>query len=112
MVAFWQKTNLKAQITETHVGVVLPEQEAVLRSRSEHPIWLHSPFGNQIVNQHPDIGLVTPKDDRLAALDTSSGVYPRHQSLSPGLLITGRSIDLTGKEQVTTDLCFQGRMDA
>ena len=47
------------------VGVVGAKREPVLRARSEHAVRLADTFGDEIIDQHADIGRCPIKHDRL-----------------------------------------------
>ena len=43
---------------EPQVGIVLAQQDAVLRAAGEHAVGLFGPLGDQVVDQHADVGLI------------------------------------------------------
>ena len=83
---------------ESHVGIVLTQQDAMLGSRCEHSIWLVNPFGHEVVDENTDVGLVALQHEWLATPHGMVGVDSCHQALPRSFLVTGRSVDLTGKK--------------
>jgi hypothetical protein len=44
--------------SQSNVGIILPQENPILGTRSEHTIRLVHPFGHQVVYQHPDVGFI------------------------------------------------------
>ncbi len=63
--------------------------------------------GDQVVDQHAEIGLVAPRPPGGFPLGAASGVDARQQALGAGFLVTRRAVDLTGEEQVVDKFGFQ-----
>ncbi len=61
------ETDLTPDVGQTPIGVVLPQQQAILRSAGEHPIRLVHSAGDQIVDHHADVRLVATQHQRLRA---------------------------------------------
>ena len=51
-------------VRQAQVGVVLAQQQAVLGARGMQPVRLDGRLGDQVVDQHADVGLVAPQDER------------------------------------------------
>ena len=64
----------------------------------EHPVRLLGSLGHEIIDQHPDVGLIAAQDQRRPALDLSRGVDPGDKPLSGRFLITRRAVKLASKE--------------
>ena len=85
---------------QAKVGVVLSEHQAVFGPAREHPVGLFGPLGDQVVDQHADVGFVAPEDEGLFPFDRQGGVDTRHQSLGRRLLVAGGTVDLAGEVEV------------
>ena len=94
------QTNGIGQRREALVGIVLPQQYAILGPRGEHTVGLVNPLGHQVVNQHSDIGLRTPEDERSLAAELQHCVDASHQPLAGGLLVARGTVDLASKIEV------------
>ena len=86
-----------ASRSETHIGVILPQEYTVFGSRCKHSVRLVYPFGHKVIDKHSDICLVAREGKRLGSLHTQSGVGSGHKPLPRGFLITGGAVDLTCK---------------
>ena len=84
---------------QSHVRIVLAEQQSIFRARRHHSIRLIGSLRHQIVDQHTDICLRAFEHQRFIALDHHRRVDPRHQSLRRRLLISRRSVRLPRREQ-------------
>src|SRR6478672_7993852 len=73
--------------------------EAVLGTGGHHPVGLAHTLKRHVVDHHADVARAAIEADFLQTEDGSSSVEPRDQSLCRSFLISGRAIDLTGKEQ-------------
>ena len=89
-----------ADLREPQVRVVLAQHQPVLRAAREHAVRLARAAGDEVVDQHSDIGFVTAWIPGLAILRSKRGVHPGHESLRGRLLVTGGAVDLAGEEQV------------
>jgi hypothetical protein len=82
----------------------------VLRAGREHAVGLAAhAFRHQIVDQHADVALVAPENDRRFASDGAGRVDAGHQALSGRLFVAGRAVDLSGEKESGDPLGFQGR---
>ena len=60
-----------AELGQAEVGVVAPEQQAVLGPAGEHPIRLVDSSGDEVVDQDADVTLRSVDDERPLPLRTS-----------------------------------------
>ncbi len=83
------------------VGRVRTEQEPVLGSRGEEAVGLFGSEGHEVVDHHPDVGLVAPQRKRrlFPPPGGERRVHPRHEALARGLLVTRGSVHLSGEEE-------------
>ena len=77
----------------------MPQEKAVLRPRGEHPVGFVHALGDEVIDQHPDVRLVPPQDERLSAQRVESRVDTRHDALRGSLLVSRGTVDLTGTEE-------------
>src|SRR5436309_1804681 len=106
-----EQAEVASEPAQTLVGIVGSQQESMLGSRREHPIGLPVLARHQVVDQHADVGLVPPQDERPATLELKRGVNAGHEALGRRLLVTGRAAYLTGKEQPRDALHLQRRLE-
>ena len=66
-----------AQGRQPAIGVVVPQQQAVLGPAGEHAVRLVDAAGHQVVDHHADVGLVAAEHQRLAALRASARRWRR-----------------------------------
>ena len=88
---------------QTHVGIILAQQDAVLGARGKHAVRFIHATGHQVINQHTDVSLVTAQGKRFTTGHILVGIDAGNESLPCRFLITCRAIDLPGKEQVFHD---------
>ena len=105
-----RQAQLPGLLRQTQICIILPEKDPVFRTGGKHPIRLIDALRNQIVNQNPDIRLITTKDERIFLLNLQVRIDARHQTLGSGFLITRRTVDLSCQEQVLNTFRFQGRL--
>ena len=72
MLLLVEQTNIEARRTEPGIGVVLPQQQAVLGPRGEEPVGLLGAAGDQIIDEDPDVGLGPVEDERFLAPDIAA----------------------------------------
>jgi len=72
----------------------------VFSSRREHTVWLIRSLGDQIVYQDSNVGFVTIQDNGREAKNFPGCINTRHEPLGGCLLISCRSIDLSGEIEV------------
>src|SRR5216110_2972058 len=58
VVSSRQKSDFKSNPRQPGVRVVLTQQEPILGPGSEHAIRLDGAFGNEVINQNSDVGLI------------------------------------------------------
>jgi hypothetical protein len=75
------------------------EGEAILGARGKDTVGLVNPLPDQVLNQDACIGLFSTQPKSITTLDKKCRVDSRHETLTGGFLISGRSIDLTRMEQ-------------
>ena len=88
---------------QTHVGIVLPEQNAVFSSRRKHTVRLVHSLCHQVVDKDTDIGFVASQNKRLATMTVDVCVDAGNDALAACLFISGSAVHLSGKEQVLDD---------
>src|SRR4051812_33141435 len=88
-----------ADFGEPHVRIVFAKLEAILGAAREHAVRLRDTARDQIVHEHPEIGLVAPRTPTLLPARRKCGIHAREEPLGRGFLVPGRAVDLTGEEQ-------------
>jgi hypothetical protein len=106
------EAELAARFGEAEVGVVLAQLEAVLGAAGEHPVGLGHAAGDQVVDQHPEVGLVAARRPGGVAAHKARSIQPGKQTLCGGLLVAGGAVELAGEEQTLDRLRFQRRLEA
>ncbi len=101
------QSEFVCQWCESSIGVVLTKQQSILGTTGEHPIRFVGAGGDQVVNQHTDVSLITRGDPGRLAGNLSCGIETGDQSLAGRLFVTGGAVDLTGKEKTGDRLGFQ-----
>ena len=81
------------------IGVVLPQKKPVLGAGGKHPVWLLGTFIHQIIDEDANIPLGPFDHKGILALNKQSRVDSRNKSLPCRLLVSGRAVYLTGKEE-------------
>src|SRR6185436_9347509 len=88
-----------ALLGQSLVGVVRPKCEPIFRPRGKHPIGLRHSLGDEVVDHDAEIAL-SPIENDLPTPPCQSGcVQARNEALCSGLLVSGRTVDLSGQEQ-------------
>ena len=54
------QSDRTAQFRQTCIGVVVPQMQPVLGPAGEHAVRFRRRFGDQIIDQHPDVRLIPP----------------------------------------------------
>src|SRR5699024_2986050 len=80
---------------------------AVFGARGKHAVRLLGAQGNQIINQHTQVGFITTWPPDLPFLRASRSIETGQQPLGGSLLVTGSALDLSGEKQVVDKLGFQ-----
>src|SRR3984893_9930147 len=105
-----EQTQAFTDWREPAVGIIFAQEQAVLRPRGKHPVWLAADSArHQVVNHHSDVRLVTPQNQRWLVANLKRGVDSRHQALSASFLVAGSAIDLAGEEEPVHQLGLPGR---
>ena len=95
---FTGQALLMTDFGEANIGIVLPQEGSELRPGSKHPVRLFGSFGNQVVNQYPDIGFASFQNKGLALKCIVVCIHSGHQSLTGSLFISSGAVDLSRKE--------------
>ena len=101
------KSDGIASRSETHVGIVLSEKDAVFGTAREHAVWLIDTLGHKVVDKDTDVRLVATQCERLLALYSQAGIDTGHQALSACFLITRRAVDLSCEIEIIDKLRFK-----
>ena len=88
------QTDPPADRRQPAVGVVVPQQQAVLGPASEHAVRLIDAPGDEVVDEHADIRLGAVQDQGVFAFHPERRVDAGHQPLRRCLLVAGRAVDL------------------
>ena len=96
---------------EAHVSVVLTKENAVFSAAGEHAVGFVRPFGDEVVDEHADIGLVTPQREWGIPLDVEVCVDSCDETLAGGLLVSCCAIDLACEVEFAEVFCFEGVME-
>ena len=101
------KAKPNAKRGQPLIGIVRAQREPIFRPTGEHAVGLANPTRDQIVDHHPDIGLVATQDHGVLPVSRAGSIQPRHETLRARFLIARRAIDLTGKVQAGQALRVQ-----
>ncbi len=93
---------------EPAVGIVRPEEEAILGAGSEHPVGLAGALRDQVVDHDADHGAGPVEDQPIASARSESGVEPGEQALSRRLLVARGAVDLAGQEETGQSFELEG----
>ena len=92
---------------QTNVGIVLTQKGAILRTTGKHSVGFIGAFGDQIINQHPNVGFASLKHNRSIAHMIAMCIDPCHEPLSGRFFITRCAVDLPSKEKAFDQFSFQ-----
>src|SRR5437660_6115541 len=81
------QTNLKSLRSQSLVGIVVPQLQAILSPASEHSIRLFGTFCNQIINQNADVGLMSTNYERSLILAAQSSISAGDEPLGRSFLV-------------------------
>ena len=101
------QTYFVSQRSQTDVGVVLPEQNAIFGPGGEHAIGFVDAFGHQVVDQYADIGFVAFQNDRTLPFHCPVGIDARYQALRRRFLISRRTVNLPGEVKTRNQFRFE-----
>ena len=104
------KAKLMPDGRKALVGVVLPQQQPVLRAGGHHAVRLLGALGHQIVNQNTDITFGTIQNQRISMQNRHSCINTGDQSLGCSLFISTASVELSATEQTIDILKLQRRI--
>lgn len=91
------------------IGVVLSQKQPIFGSAGEHSVGFVGAAGDQVVDQHANVGVLPRGHPRRLGRGGSSGIQSRDQPLSGGFFVSRGSVDLSGKEQPRDRFGFQVR---
>ena len=94
ILPFSQQADLSCPRAEPPARIVLSKEEPELGSGGEQAVGLVCPFGDQVVDQDPNVGLVPLQHERRPPEDPEGRVRASHQTLTCRLLVTGRPVYL------------------
>ena len=104
-------------LSETGVGIVLSEEDAIFRSGGKHTIRFIYALCDEIVDEYTDIRFVARECERLAytaiagggatTSSEDSGIDAGDNALSSSFLISRGAIDLSGKEESGASLAHE-----
>ena len=90
---------MTTDFSQAQVGIVFTQAQAIFSTAGEHPVRLLHPLRDQVINQHPEIRFIAARRPAVTSLCLQRGIDPGQHTLGCGFFVTGRAIDLTGKEQ-------------
>src|SRR5579884_512644 len=99
-----------ADLHQPKVSVVVTKQQAVLRSRGEHSVWLSGILGNEVVDQYPDVSLRSIEHQRRLAAYLERRIDARDNALGGRFFVSRRTVDLTRMIKAGDQLGFKGGM--
>ena len=99
--------QLAAGFGQAQVGVVFAQLQAELGAAGEHAVGLGHALGHQVIHQHAQVRLITPRQPGVAPLHLKCRVHRGIKPLRRGLFIAGRAVDLAGKEQALNGPCLE-----
>ena len=93
------ETDLTTTGRQPQIRIVDAEQQPVLRPRREHAVGFEAALRDQVVNEDPDVRLVSPQFQWAASKRVVGGIHPGDQALRRGLLVPGCAVDLPSKKE-------------
>ncbi|MNX18811.1 hypothetical protein D3C86_487170 [compost metagenome] len=85
--------------------------QAVLGTRGEHPVGFLDLLGDQVVDQHADVGVLAREDHLFLAADVAGRVQPGHQPLGRRFLVARGAVDLARGEEARDPLGLKRRVE-
>jgi hypothetical protein len=100
--------DFAAERSQTEIGVIDSQVQAMLRARCEHPIRLETALRDQIVDEDADVRLVAPQLQRVSRSPRIfRRIGTRDETLRRGLFVALRAVDLSRQEEPRHALCFE-----
>lgn len=84
---------------ESHIGIVLPEQDTVFGAGGKHAVGFIDAFGDEVIDKDADVSFVSSEDKGCSSVAEDMGIDTGHDTLSGGFFVSGGAIDLSGEEQ-------------
>ncbi len=81
------------------IRIVNAQVQTKFGPRSEHPVGLVRPLGDEVVDQNCRVSLGAIENQRRLSLHLQRRVNARHQPLARSFFITGRAVDLSCQKQ-------------
>ena len=81
--------------------------QAVFGARGEHAVRLGDATGNQVINEHAEIGFVARDAPGRAPERLQRGIGTGKQTLRGGFFVAGGAVDLSGEKQALHGLAFK-----
>src|SRR6266508_3985757 len=88
-----------ANFREAQICVVLAQHQPIFRPAGKHPIGFRDAPSDQVINEDAQVCLVAPGPPWLPAPRLERSVDTGKQPLRRSFFVSGRTIDLTRKEQ-------------
>ena len=108
-----RQAHFRPNFSQTQVGVIVAEKEAMLGAGSEHPVRLFGSLRHQVIDQDTDVGLVTAaQDQRRLALDLPRGVDAGDEPPARRLLRSRRFHSTARQRKDPRPASFQARAGA
>ena len=95
---------MAAGFGQATVGIVFAQLQPILGAAGEHAVRLADALGDQVVHQHAQVGLVSPRQPAVASPGCARACLKRSihagkQALCRSLFIPGGAVDLASKKQ-------------
>ena len=97
--------------SQTLIGIVLTQKQAMLSATGEHAIRLFGTVRDQIINQHPKVRFMTHWRPRRFIHRLACSVQSSQQALRRSLFVACRTVNLSSKKQPINGLGFQSRLE-
>src|ERR1700722_6058265 len=93
------ETELATDGGQAQVRIVFTQEEPVLGAAGEHPIGLAGATRDEVIDEHSQVCLAALRCPGRLASAEEAGIDARHETLSRGLLVTRRAVDLPCEEE-------------
>src|SRR5947208_1110051 len=104
---FSRPLDLWATRSQAQVRVVDPQEKAVFSARGEHAVRLQASFRDQVVDENPDVRLVSSQLEPIGAPRSPRRVDAGDDALRRGFLVAGGAVDLAREKQAVEPLRLQ-----